>query len=101
VVINIIFLVDTEKTIFDNRSLDGEEEAVWSFGQTLALLLLLIPLRDVIEGMVHRKERNIQERADEANSQLQKAIQTREISSFQHCLELGANPNIVGMYGEI
>ncbi|KAJ7346108.1 hypothetical protein DFH08DRAFT_870547 [Mycena albidolilacea] len=46
-VINIIFIVDTEVTLRQNRFLLEAGEGDWSFGQTLALLLLVLPLRDL------------------------------------------------------
>lgn len=45
--INIIFIVDTEVTLRQNRFLLEAGEGDWSFGQTLALLLLVLPLRDL------------------------------------------------------
>jgi hypothetical protein len=45
--INIIFLVDIELTLQQNRYLKTSDESVWTFGQTLAMLLLVLPLRDL------------------------------------------------------
>lgn len=46
---NILFIHDTEAMIRRSKDLlEDKSEAAWSFGQTLALLLLLIPLRDII-----------------------------------------------------
>ncbi|KAF7364262.1 Multiple ankyrin repeats single kh domain [Mycena sanguinolenta] len=45
--INIIFIVDTEAMLRQNRRLEEPGEADWTFGQTLAMLLLVIPLRDL------------------------------------------------------
>jgi hypothetical protein len=49
--INIIFLVDIETTIHElvNQRAD---ESQWSFGQTLALLLLSLPIRDLFEFLL-------------------------------------------------
>jgi hypothetical protein len=49
--INIIFLVDIETTI--NEAVNQRpEESEWSFGQTLALLLLSLPIRDLFEFLL-------------------------------------------------
>lgn len=48
--INIVFLINIELTLWDNRFLrptSRENESTWSFGQTLAVLLLVLPLRDL------------------------------------------------------
>jgi hypothetical protein len=47
VIINIIFVIDIELTLSRNKPShldDGDN--VWGFGQVLALLLLVLPLRD-------------------------------------------------------
>ncbi|KAF7335098.1 Multiple ankyrin repeats single kh domain [Mycena venus] len=46
VMINIIFLVDIELTLSRNKHFQSGEDDLWSFGQVLALLLLILPLRD-------------------------------------------------------
>ncbi|KAF5373513.1 hypothetical protein D9757_010492 [Collybiopsis confluens] len=44
VVVNILFIIDIEKTLQNVLTESGEDE--WGFGQVLALLLLVLPLRD-------------------------------------------------------
>ncbi|KAH8813822.1 hypothetical protein DL96DRAFT_1625471 [Flagelloscypha sp. PMI_526] len=61
-VINVLFLIDTELTVQFNKPLQEEGEERWSFGQTLALFLLLIPLRDIVEGLQRRREKKMQKR---------------------------------------
>jgi hypothetical protein len=46
--INIVFLVDIETTVHEVAS-QRPDETQWSFGQTLALLLLSLPIRDLFE----------------------------------------------------
>jgi len=46
VAINVLFIVDTELTLRRNMHNQSNEERDWGFGQILALLLLLVPLRD-------------------------------------------------------
>ncbi|KAJ7608600.1 ankyrin repeat-containing domain protein [Mycena polygramma] len=45
--INVVFLLDIELTLFRNRAVHSAGEATWTFGQILALLLLVLPLRDI------------------------------------------------------
>ena len=57
--INIIFIIDIELTLSRNKQDQSHEEAEWGFGQVLALLLLVVPLRDFLKSMVviYRKPR--------------------------------------------
>ncbi|KAJ6522260.1 hypothetical protein B0H19DRAFT_1203019 [Mycena capillaripes] len=45
--INVAFIVDIELTLHHNRPFLKPGESGWSFGQTLAILFLLLPLRDL------------------------------------------------------
>jgi hypothetical protein len=51
--INLIFMVDIELTLHENRSLN---DSTWTFGQILAMLLLVLPLRDIVETISARRE---------------------------------------------
>ncbi|KAJ7750498.1 hypothetical protein B0H14DRAFT_3166893 [Mycena olivaceomarginata] len=55
--INLIFLIDIERTLRHNRFLQDSSEATWSFGQILAMLLLVMPLRDLWETIRARHEK--------------------------------------------
>jgi hypothetical protein len=47
--INLVLIVDLESTLQQNQHLQQDtEESDWGFGQILALLLLILPLRDVL-----------------------------------------------------
>jgi hypothetical protein len=61
--VNIVFVVSIETTISEHQV---TEDSNWTFGQTLAVLLLALPLRDVFDFVVHvrhdkRRERCTQE----------------------------------------
>jgi hypothetical protein len=45
-VINVIFIINIELTLQQIRSTN---ESSWTFGQTLSLLLLVLPLRDLVD----------------------------------------------------
>jgi hypothetical protein len=49
--INIVFLFDIETTIHEVVN-QRPDESQWSFGQTLALLLLSLPIRDLLEFLM-------------------------------------------------
>jgi hypothetical protein len=48
--VNVVFLASIETTIGKH---DVTEESTWTFGQTLAVLLLALPLRDVTNFVMH------------------------------------------------
>ncbi|KAF7346943.1 Multiple ankyrin repeats single kh domain [Mycena venus] len=46
--INVIFIVDTELAISRNESRQAGQDKLWTLGQTLALLLLVLPIRGLL-----------------------------------------------------
>jgi hypothetical protein len=70
--VNIIFMVDIETTITLH---DVSDESNWTFGQTLAVLLLVLPLRDVFY-FVMRVRRN--KRRDACTQQLKAALEDKD-----------------------
>ena len=57
--VQVYFIVTTELTIWTNRSLlvDSAQEGDWTFGQTLAVALVAIPLTEVaVQSWEERKE---------------------------------------------
>lgn len=107
-VVNIVFLVDTELTISSSKSLGDGGEAEWTFGQTLALLLLLIPLRDVAEALQRRREKQEKERRErlekeqrerrqrEADTNLRHALKMKDTSRLVEYVQEGADPATKG-----
>jgi hypothetical protein len=57
--INVVFLVSIETTISYH---DVTEEHDWTFGQTLAVILLALPLRDVLDFVTHVRHEKRRER---------------------------------------
>ncbi|KAG6875199.1 hypothetical protein C0992_004807 [Termitomyces sp. T32_za158] len=49
--IEATFLIDTEVTLAKNRHLVESGENDWTFGQTLAILVLLVPSRDLLQSI--------------------------------------------------
>jgi hypothetical protein len=60
--INAFLIVETELSIARNESRQEDQDGVWTFGQTLALILLLLPLRDAAENILQRSEKRLQRR---------------------------------------
>ena len=93
-VINVIFLVDIELTLSRNKHIQSREADEWGFGQVLALLLLVVPLRDFAKSII-----DIQKRSRHANRKFVKHLRdairddTFEGHDFQSWIEQGANLN--------
>ncbi|KAJ6573120.1 ankyrin repeat-containing domain protein [Mycena vulgaris] len=97
--INIIFLVDIELTLRHTRA---SEESNWSFGQILALLLLVLPMRDLVETISERREtkrkaelaRHEQQRKDQHTETLRRAIrETAKSEAILEYIERGTDVN--------
>ncbi|KAH8813939.1 hypothetical protein DL96DRAFT_507756 [Flagelloscypha sp. PMI_526] len=88
-IVNIIFIVDTEVMLHSNTAED--EDLAWTFGQTLALLLLLVPLRDLAETFLMIREKK---RKEEHTYLLREAVEKGETGTMKKLVESGANPNI-------
>jgi hypothetical protein len=58
--VNVVFLVDIETAMRRAKRDEEAEESQWTFGQTLAVLLLILPLRDLFSFILHvrRLKRN-------------------------------------------
>jgi hypothetical protein len=54
--VNIVFMLDTELTIHRGAEYQPPGESQWTFGQTLALLLLSLPIRDTALLEFYRRE---------------------------------------------
>ncbi|KAG6855372.1 hypothetical protein H0H87_004016 [Tephrocybe sp. NHM501043] len=69
-VIDVILLTDTEVGIKKNLEYGwlGKDEGQWSFGQTLALLLLLVPLRDLWKALWERPAKSLGQRLKKASA---------------------------------
>ncbi|KAJ7660999.1 hypothetical protein B0H17DRAFT_1144854 [Mycena rosella] len=55
-VINVVFIADNELSLQKNRRLQAAGESAWTFRQILVILLLVLPLRDLVETMSERRE---------------------------------------------
>ncbi|KAJ7759655.1 hypothetical protein B0H16DRAFT_1720441 [Mycena metata] len=78
VAINILFILDIELTLRRNKGNQNNDNQ-WGFGQVLALLLLLIPLRDTW-GALQEIQEKIQERRKHLQEQFEELLQ-REFPS--------------------
>ncbi|THU96108.1 hypothetical protein K435DRAFT_893993 [Dendrothele bispora CBS 962.96] len=100
-VINLIFLVDIELTIHQNKVIQGSDESHWTFGQVLAMLLLAMPLRDLMETMLERREkRQDKKRRDEHTESLKYAIGKEDFELCKQLIERGADIDVKGSNNE-
>jgi hypothetical protein len=77
--VDIVFMFDIETTI---KFHDVEDESLWTFGQTLAVLLLVLPLRDVYNFVKRvRKEKRHEKRRTKCTKELKAAL---EDSGMEH-----------------
>ncbi|KAJ7204241.1 hypothetical protein B0H12DRAFT_473635 [Mycena haematopus] len=94
-VINIVLLVDIELTLRRNQHEQFRGEDEWGFGQVLALLLLVIPVRDFVTSVldVRDKVKNIQR---EFEKHLEEAVLKNTLMGhdFKDLIERGADPNV-------
>lgn len=86
----VILLVNTEVTIARNkRSLTDNGDTIWTFGQILALLLLLLPLRDLTEILYERNPKVL-------GKKLMKALYDDKIDIVEDAIRAGANASYIG-----
>jgi hypothetical protein len=72
-VVNVVFMVDIEITISHH---DVSDESQWTFGQTLAVLLLVLPLRDVFYFVMRvLKDKRHKERHTRCTQELKAALE--------------------------
>jgi hypothetical protein len=84
--VNIVFMVDIETTIYRHKVLD---ESTWTFGQTLAILLLVLPLRDVFVFVIQvRKEKRHKECRMTCTRKLKVALETPEMNEPERMSEV-------------
>jgi hypothetical protein len=86
--INLVFIVDIEVTRNMNIKIQGEDEADWGFGQILAILLLLLPLRDLIEALLKRR---LKHRQRELDDDLRDAITKQDFDRVKQAIERGSS----------
>jgi hypothetical protein len=75
--VNIVFMADIESTI-SHHTVSGESQ--WTFGQTLAVLLLVLPLRDVAMFILDvQTEKRHKERNEKCTLELKAALENNEM----------------------
>ncbi|KAJ6543350.1 ankyrin repeat-containing domain protein [Mycena vulgaris] len=93
VAFNILFIVDIERTLRRNKG-DENGDAEWGFGQVLALLLLVIPLRDAWGALREiRENRNGSQRQFE-ELLLRECQATSAVKELKRLINQEANVNI-------
>lgn len=88
---NVIFVVDIELTLRRNRPHQAPGESNWTFGQILAIILLVLPLRDLVETVLARREKQRQEELSKREQQRQ----DEHTASFWNAIQQKAAMKIV------
>jgi hypothetical protein len=101
--VNLVFLVDIEPTLRRNRGRQASGESFWTFGQILAMILLVLPLRDLVETMLARREKQRKDelarlekqRKDQLTTHLQNAIREQaKTETLRELITNGADFNV-------
>lgn len=92
---NLIFLIDIELTLRRNKPFQSSGENDWGFGQVLALLLLIVPLRDFVNSLAEINEKVRQGVQPEFKMALREAMISKNCNEehFTTLIKRGANPN--------
>ncbi|KAJ7659061.1 hypothetical protein DFH06DRAFT_1326902 [Mycena polygramma] len=93
VAINILFIVDIELTLRRNKG-DHNGDDQWGFGQVLALLLLIIPLRDAWGALqdIWEKLEGVQEQFNEILRRECLATSVQVVEELERLVKNGADP---------
>jgi hypothetical protein len=84
-VVNIVFMVDIETAI---KFHDVTDESKWTFGQTLAVLLLVLPIRDVVMFIMHvRKEKHNEEQRTRCTRDLKDALEHSDMAGVKRAVQ--------------
>lgn len=86
----VLLLVDTERAITANQGLLQSGDGQWTFGQTLSLVLLLVPLRDIGETLWERRSKQL-------GQKLLRASKEGVLGLVKDVLEDGAPVDMRGM----
>ncbi|KAG6855337.1 hypothetical protein H0H87_004827 [Tephrocybe sp. NHM501043] len=95
--VNIIFMDDIELTLSRNNLVRSPDEKNWGFGQILALLLLVVPLRDLATSLtdIRRLLRRDKRAQTQFEEDLQKAVKEEKLDepNFRDLIGRRADPN--------
>jgi hypothetical protein len=78
---NVVFLASIETTAIRH---DVTEDSDWTFGQTLAVLLLVLPLRDVFDFVMHVQD---QKRGERCTRELKDALSNGNIDEVKRVVK--------------
>jgi hypothetical protein len=78
--VNVVFLANIELTIYRAKGRQEGGESEWSFGQTLALFLLSLPIRDVVKFFQEVRESQLR---DEYTTKLKLAVENERIEEVR------------------
>jgi hypothetical protein len=82
--VNVVFMANIELTIHRAKGRQEGGESEWSFGQTLALFLLSLPIRDVVKFFQEVRESQHREKCTQ---ELQSAVENKSIEKVREYAE--------------
>ncbi|KAH6894933.1 hypothetical protein BKA70DRAFT_790377 [Coprinopsis sp. MPI-PUGE-AT-0042] len=85
--VNVIFVIDIKLTLRQNIPHQDIDETQWGFGQILALLLLLLPLRELVEALLARR---LKQRQRELDEDVLDAIRKGDLESSARAIQRGS-----------
>jgi hypothetical protein len=88
---NAILIADIELTLQRNRHIQTPGESEWGFGQTLAILVAVIPTLWDFSEALSRKRKEAQRAADD---HLQGHINVSDLARIVEVIKAGADPNV-------
>lgn len=94
--INLVFVVDIELTLQRNMDLQSGGNDDWGFGQILAILLLLLPFRDLVEAVLARR---LKQRERELEEDLREAVRKGDLDGMRRAVERGIAFPVPGSEG--
>ncbi|KAH6894901.1 hypothetical protein BKA70DRAFT_1407275 [Coprinopsis sp. MPI-PUGE-AT-0042] len=88
--VNLVFLVDIELTLRHNSDLQDLNEGKWGFGQILAILLLFLPIRDLLD-VKSILSNAVKRRQAELEEDLLEALEREEYDRITRAIKRGSS----------
>ncbi|KAF9032420.1 hypothetical protein BJ165DRAFT_1616369 [Panaeolus papilionaceus] len=96
-IVNLGLIIHIETTLQINRVFQTPDESTWTFGQTLAVLVLLPSIQDVIKRLVIQPY--VKPRGRRETNLLQNDISVGHVGGFVQRIKKGADVNVIMSVG--
>ena len=98
-ILQILLIILTELNIAHNRHLVQSNEGDWTFGQTLALMLTLVPLIEVVKFLWEKRPRLKENEGNTETSESGETAEAQESGETREARESGERSREVGADG--